>query len=60
MLEGSDSVSPVSSLLKNSSVVHVASFGEHVLVIFRRNVEDSFRFWIAHHPYSTTVHTLDY
>ncbi|KAL0652447.1 hypothetical protein Bca4012_095138 [Brassica carinata] len=26
MLEGSDSVSPVSSLLKNSSVVHVASF----------------------------------
>ncbi|KAF3493838.1 hypothetical protein DY000_02056090 [Brassica cretica] len=37
MLEGSDSVSPVSSLLKNSSVVHVASFGEHVLVVFRRN-----------------------
>ncbi|KFK34589.1 hypothetical protein AALP_AA5G165500 [Arabis alpina] len=46
---GSDSnglvrlVSPVSSLLKNSSVVHVASLGEQVLVVFRRNGEDSFR-----------------
>ncbi|CAA7046269.1 unnamed protein product [Microthlaspi erraticum] len=40
------SVSPVSSLLKNSSVVHVASFGEEqVLVVFRRNgeEEDSFQ-----------------
>ncbi|CAN6977373.1 unnamed protein product [Brassica rapa subsp. trilocularis] len=43
MLVGSDSVSPVSSLLKKSSVVHVASFGEHVLVVFRRIGEDSFR-----------------
>ncbi|KAH0911992.1 hypothetical protein HID58_035313 [Brassica napus] len=43
MLVGSDSVSPVSSLLKKSSVVHVASFGEHVLVVFRRNGEGSFR-----------------
>lgn len=38
------SVSPVSSLLKNSSVVHVASLGdEQVLIVFRRNGEDSFR-----------------
>ncbi|CAN7094877.1 unnamed protein product [Brassica rapa subsp. narinosa] len=43
MLVGSDSVSSVSSLLKKSSVVHVASFGEHVLVVFRRNGQDSFR-----------------
>ncbi|CAN7135506.1 unnamed protein product [Brassica rapa subsp. narinosa] len=48
MLVGSDSnglvrsVSPVSSLLKNSSVVHVASLGEQVLIVFRRNGEDSF------------------
>ncbi|XP_010529746.1 PREDICTED: uncharacterized protein LOC104806503 isoform X2 [Tarenaya hassleriana] len=38
------SVSPVSSLLKNSSVVHVASVGEPVLVAFKRNAEDGFRF----------------
>ncbi|CAN8279127.1 unnamed protein product [Cochlearia groenlandica] len=36
------SVLPVSSLLKNSNVVHVASLGEQVLVVFKRNVEDSF------------------
>lgn len=49
------SVSPVSSLLKNSSVVHVASFGEEqVLVVFRRNgeeEEDSF-------PLDQTLHEL--
>lgn len=50
MFVGSDSnglvrsVSPVSSLLKNSSVVHVGSLGEEVLVVFRRNGEDSYRF----------------
>lgn len=42
------SVSPVSSLLKNSSVVHVASMGEQVLVVFRRNGEDSFRLDQSH------------
>ncbi|KAL0847933.1 hypothetical protein Bca101_021180 [Brassica carinata] len=35
------SVSSVSSLLKNSSVVHVASLSEHLLVVFRKNREDS-------------------
>lgn len=55
MLVGSDSnglvrsVSPVSSLLKNSSVVHVASLGEQVLVVFRRNDEESYRFDQTHH-----------
>ncbi|ESQ45146.1 hypothetical protein EUTSA_v10011158mg [Eutrema salsugineum] len=42
------SVSPVSSLLKNSSVVHVASLGEQVLVVFRRNGKDSFTLGQSH------------
>ncbi|XP_010515831.1 PREDICTED: uncharacterized protein LOC104791605 [Camelina sativa] len=52
---GSDSnglvrlVSPVSSLLKNSSVVHVASLGEQVLVVFKKDGEDSFRLDQTHH-----------
>ncbi|KAG2287032.1 hypothetical protein Bca52824_046636 [Brassica carinata] len=55
MLVGSDSnglvrsVSPVSSLLKNSSVVHVASLGEQVLVAFRRHSEDSILLDQSHH-----------
>ncbi|KAF3572360.1 hypothetical protein F2Q69_00061775 [Brassica cretica] len=55
MLVGSDSnglvrsVSPVSSLLKNSSVVHVASLGEQVLVVFRRHSEDSILLDQSHH-----------
>ncbi|CAH8311024.1 unnamed protein product [Eruca vesicaria subsp. sativa] len=56
LLVGSDSnelvrsVSPVSSLLKNSSVVHVGSFGEQVLVVFRRNGEEvSFGLDQTHH-----------
>ncbi|CAH8311109.1 unnamed protein product [Eruca vesicaria subsp. sativa] len=56
LLVGSDSnglvrsVSPVSSLLKNSSVVHVGSFGEQVLVVFRRNSEEvSFGLDQTHH-----------
>ncbi|KAF8117311.1 hypothetical protein N665_0011s0035 [Sinapis alba] len=56
MLVGSDdsnglvrSVSPVSSLLKNSSVVHVGSLGEEVLIVFRRNGEDSFGLDQTHH-----------
>lgn len=54
-ISGSDSnelvrsVSPVSSLLKNSSVVHVASLGEQVLVVFKRDGEDSFRLDQTHH-----------
>ncbi|KAG7565529.1 Methyltransferase type 11 [Arabidopsis suecica] len=43
------SVSPVSSLLKNSSVVHVASLGEQVLVVFKKDGEDSFRLDQTHH-----------
>uniref|UniRef100_M4FFA9 DUF7870 domain-containing protein n=1 Tax=Brassica campestris TaxID=3711 RepID=M4FFA9_BRACM len=43
------SVSPVSSLLKNSSVVHVASLGEQVLIVFRRHGEDSFGLDQSHH-----------
>lgn len=43
------SVSPVSSLLKNSTVVHVASLGEQVLVVFKRDGEDSFRLDQTHH-----------
>ncbi|KAJ0245664.1 Peptide upstream protein [Hirschfeldia incana] len=43
------SVSPVSSLLKNSSVVHVGSLGEQVLVVFKRHGEDSFLLDQTHH-----------
>ncbi|KAG2325799.1 hypothetical protein Bca52824_008527 [Brassica carinata] len=55
LIVGSDSnglvrsVSPVSSLLKNSSVVHVGSLGEQVLVVFRRNDEDSLGLDQTHH-----------
>ncbi|CAA0386126.1 putative methyltransferase type 11 [Arabidopsis thaliana] len=45
------SVSPVSSLLKNSSVVHVASLGKQVLVVFKRDGEDSFRLDQTHHDF---------